>query len=170
MQVQELNLSIEYETIWQIYQKEKQSNELQLIPKSLYEDADILINKLRGEKTEEAGTEADNAQRLINYIFEKRKQKIMLYAAYGRPMPGPSPQEEEEFYNEALEILKSRRLKTARPKEIKTLKALQKIPEIILPSGNKEGPFEKDQLVEIKSSNKEDINFLINNGICKEVA
>jgi DNA replication initiation complex subunit (GINS family) len=167
--VVELGSNIEYEMIWQIYQKEKQSNELQLIPKTLYEDVVILINELKKQKTEDTDLQVSNAQRLINSIFEKRKQKILLYVAYGKQMPGQSPRQDEELYNEVLAVLKSKQLSTAQVEEQKTLIAIQKIPEIMLPSGNKEGPFEKDQLVNVKSRSKEDINFLINNNICKEI-
>ncbi len=165
----ESGVNIEYETIWQIYQKEKQSNELQLVPKTLYEDVAALVNELKKQNTEDAELQLGNAQRLINAVFEKRKQKILLYVAYGKQIPPQFPKQEEELYNEVLSALKSKRLDTPQTEEQKTLIAIQKIPEIILPSGHKEGPFEKDQIINVKSRSKEDINFLINNNICREI-
>ncbi len=157
-----------YDMLWQAYQKEKKSNELQLVPKSFYEDSTELIKELKeSSQTEDGVPQKENAAKLLNGTFERRKQKIMIYAAYGRQPPGPLPQHEAELYDAAVRLMQESTLdKRADGAKATTLKALQPIPEILLPSGRKLGPLEKDQAFEI--SNKDDRAFLLNSNICGE--
>ncbi len=158
---------LSYDMLWQTYQKEKRSNELQLIPKTFYEEAAALIGALRSN-IDEGATQKENAARLLEGIFEKRKQKIMMYAAYGRKLPEPMPQQEAALYDGAVKMMKESTLdKTRNGPATNQLRAIQAIPEIILPSGKKLGPLEKDQTLEVKD--REDCMFLMNNNICKEV-
>jgi len=159
-----------YEMLWQAHQKEKRSNELQLIPKTFYDDAQAYIKKVEsGTRTDKTTQQAENASRLLSEIFERRKQKIMVYVAYGKQIPSPAPQTEMDLYESAQKLLSKARLDSTKPDAPNgyKLRANQDIPEVILPSGRKVGPMEKDQVVEI--GEKEDRMFLINNKICREL-
>ncbi len=157
-----------YDILWQAYQKEKRSNELQLIPKTFYEEVLAFIKELHNEETEGSAPQKENAARLLNGIFERRKQKILVYAAYGRQIPGPAPSKETALYDEAVRMLKESTLNgEAKSAKGAPLRVSQPIPEILLPSGMKIGPLEKDQVLEVNG--KEDRAFLINNNICREM-
>ncbi len=162
-----LNDDLSYDILWQAYQKEKQSNEIQLLPKTFYDDMKAFINdSFQNDTNEETKIQRQNAVRILNSLFERRKQKILIYAAYGKPLPSSTTQQEADIYEKVLKIIKSdiSEGSVSGKKENTPLKSKLSIPEIILPSGNKIGPLEKEQIIEIKS--KEDVNFLINNGIC----
>ncbi|MCL4389085.1 MAG: hypothetical protein M1528_02205 [Candidatus Marsarchaeota archaeon] len=162
--------NLTYDILWQINQKEKQSNELQLVPKTLYNDIKELLDNTDDRSSEELKIQKENTLKLINSIFERRKQKIMVYAAYGKEMPSPAPDQDNAFYREAVNLIGANNLTYAKREQREVqLKAIQSIPEIVLPSGNKIGPLEKDQVLNLNQKENEDKNFLINNGICKEM-
>lgn len=157
---------ITYEILWQTYQKERQSNELQLVPKSFYDDFKEFINS-HGTGTEDEKGQKENAARLLTGIFEKRRQKILIYVAYARQLPSPATQQDTEFYEQAIKLLKSNAPDYSKEvQKTQTLRSAQSIPQIILPSGRKIGPLDGGQLISM--DNKEDAAFLVNSGICKQ--
>jgi hypothetical protein len=160
---------LNYDLLWQIVQKEKQTNELQLLPKGFYDEAAALLDSLsKKEATSEEVNLKKNAIRMVNDLYERRKQKILIYVAYKKQLPQPAVPTEQEFYNELSEVAKKNRVDTHFSKNGRhTMVSLQTIPEIILPSGKKAGPFEKGQVIEMNAE-EEDIKFLINNTICKK--
>ena len=165
-----MDRDLTYEMLWQITQRERQTNELQPLPKSFYDDVSEFIKSYSNrELTEEEANVKKNALRLANELYERRKQKILIYVAYKRTMPQPAIPRELEFYNRLLEMSDQNRVDTDKSQgaKVQTLRSLQAIPQIILPSGRKAGPFEKGQLVEIPND-EEDIKFLINNTICQQ--
>jgi DNA replication initiation complex subunit (GINS family) len=165
-----VNNEFSYEMLWQTYQKEKRSNELQLVPKTFYDDMKVFMKAIAesSAQTDETRIQKDNAARLLNGIFERRKQKILVYVAYSKPLPGPVPQHEAELYEEATKLMKADTLGLVTEDKIEQrLRSTQALPEIILPSGGKIGPLDKDQVVDVK--NKDDRLFLVNSKICREV-
>lgn len=161
-----------YEMLWQITQKEKQTNELQPLQKTFYDDVNQLITSFeKKEITEDEANLKKNAIRLLNELYEKRKQKILIYVAYKKQIPQPAIQKEQDFYNKLSDFFNKNKVNSeeeAQKPNPFTLRSLQTLPEIILPSGKKIGPFEKGQIIEI-NNNEEDANFLINNTICQKV-
>ncbi len=159
-----------YDLLWQITQKEKQTSEIQQLPKTFYDDINTFINSFNNkELTESDQSIKKNTTRMIMELFEKRKQKILIYSAYKKPLPQPAVPSEQEFYNKISETIKTTKLPNSdETKQKQTLKSLQAIPEIILPSGKKIGPLNKDQLLEMTDKN-EDAEFLINNSLCVPV-
>jgi DNA replication initiation complex subunit (GINS family) len=155
-----------YDYIWQAYQKEKQTNQLLLIPRTFYQDTSEFLKLVKVKKDNEPSIE--NTTRLINDFFEKRKQKILIYIAYNKQLPQPISSNEIEFYNKVLQIVKSERLDHSNQNSnTNTLKSIKDIPEIILPSGNKIGPLKKDQTV--KTENEQDNIYLTENMICEKI-
>ena len=163
-----MNNDLTYDILWQAYQKEKRTNELQLISKTFYEEMGAFIGGITRENTTaEERLQKDNAVTLLNGIFEKRKQKILMYAAYGKQLPGPVPQTEADLYESAGKLLRSSTIEYNGDSAAQSaLRSMQAIPEVILPSGAKIGPLEKDQIIVVKD--REDRRFLVNSKICKE--
>lgn len=156
-----------YSVLWQTYQKERQSNELQMVPRSFYEDSKEFVESIDMKASEDAKTLKENAARILNSVFERRRQKVLMYVAYGRPLPSSTPAQDTVLYEEALKLLKSDSVAGTKTSQIvPPLRSVQQIPQIILPSGRKIGPLEKEQLIDVPD--KEDTAFLINNGICKQ--
>lgn len=152
-----------YDYVWRLCQKEKQSNQLLQISRNFYpEIADYLANAKITEP------QKLNLEKLLVGLFEKRKQKLFLYVAYRKPLPQPISDLEQEFYNKIMEIAEKHRLNlsTAANKSNKLLRSVTDIPEIILPSGRKFGPYRKDEIIEIPGSEM-DSEYLIKNAICE---
>jgi len=160
---------ISYDLLWQLVQKEKQTNELQILPKTFYTDATKLLESLdKKDMTEEEAAIKKNTTKLLLEIYERRKQKLLIYVAYKKKLPQPAIQAEQELYDKLVDIVNKEKINLSTPKSGQSLVSLQKIPEIILPSGKRIGPFEKDQIVNVQADD-EDVKFLISNAICKEV-
>jgi DNA replication initiation complex subunit (GINS family) len=158
---------LSYDYLWQACQKEKQTNQLLLLPKTFYEDVGEFVNRKPLAK-EDSLTTRENASKLLSEFFERRKQKILLYVAYERPLPQPIANLELEFYNKVLEVVKSEKLTMQKETGTKSLlKSIKDIPEIILPSGNRFGPVKIGETFE--SISEQDKVYLIENSICEKV-
>jgi DNA replication initiation complex subunit (GINS family) len=156
---------ISYDYLWQLCQKEKQTNQLLLIPKTFYEDMSVFIASL-DPSNEKSMQIKSNAIKMLGEFFENRKQKILFYVAHNRTLPQPLCAIEVEFYDSVVKVMKSSRLELGNVKSSRTaLKSLVDIPEIMLPSGGKLGPLKKDQLIESAFSDA-DMNFLLANAVC----
>ena len=74
---------ISYDLLWQLVQKEKQTNELQLLPKTFFSDTIKLLESMdKKDMTEEETNTKKNTTKLIFEIYERRKQKLLIYVAY----------------------------------------------------------------------------------------
>ncbi len=159
---------IGYELLWEMSQKERQTNELLLLPKNFYDEISVFIKELENATSDEQINMKRNAQRLLSELQERRKQKIIIYVAYKRSIPQPAIQEEEDLYSRILAAANGPNTAKTQATQAneKALKLLQPIPEIILPSGKKVGPFLKGQVIEIEE--RSDKEFLISNMICQK--
>ena len=164
-----MTVIITYDYLWEIYQKEKQTNQLLPISKTFYADAQTFIDKLNAKNEVESNTKT-NSINILNNIFEKRRQKILIYIAYGKPLPQPVGSIEQDFCDKVNDILKVNKLDGTNIRTVDKvlLKSLKDMPEVILPSGDKAGPFKKNQTLEL-GSNEGDIKFLLDNTICERV-
>lgn len=153
-----------YDIVWQVYQKEKQTNKLFPLQKDFYSEVEKLaVNKSMNNNGN--NIPLVNIHHLIKKIKEKRKQKILLYVAYDKQIDHPIPTEEYNLYNKITKIFTE--TGTIKPDEHlnQKLNILQDIPEIFLPSGNKIGPLKKSEKIQI--NNKADEEFLITNMLCE---
>jgi DNA replication initiation complex subunit (GINS family) len=160
-----------YETLWQAAQKERQTNELQILPKTFYDETSEFLKSLEGrEITDEEASTKKNTLKLLDELYERRKQKILIYVAYKRQLPQPAIQREVDFYNSLLEQVERNKISASPPAQgpghKHMLKSTQSLPEITLPSGKKLGPLEKGQLIEMQG--EEDVKFLITSTICQQ--
>jgi hypothetical protein len=154
---------ITYDYVWRLYQKEKQSNQLLQTNKKFYEDIADYINSLPATDRQKA-----NMEKLIIALFEKRAQKIFLYVAYRKPLPQPVSDPEQEFYIKLLEIAEKHNLDLSKTqnKSNKLLKSITDIPEIVLPSGKKFGPYRKDEIIDTQWTGP-DLEYLLKNAVCE---
>lgn len=144
------------EEIFSILQKEKKTGELLQLEPDFYKKT-----KSSQELQNTAENSAENYQRMLALLREKRTQKILNYIAFGRSLPHPIPEEEERLYIRIKNII------TEEEKGAGTkLKVFEETPEIITPEGKKIGPFHKNETVEV---NKPEAEFMINNNIAKKV-
>ncbi|MEM0201963.1 MAG: hypothetical protein QXR73_02200 [Candidatus Micrarchaeaceae archaeon] len=155
--------TLSYDYIWKICQEEKQTNVLLPISRDFYDSAVKLINNSATGENEKA-----NLTKILLDLFERRKQKILLYIAYGKQLPTQIDNRELAFCDSIMKTVKAEKLNISEDKHNKVLlRILKDIPEIILPSGNKAGPLVKDEVIEVETIN-EDVKFLISNAICEK--
>ena len=164
-----MTTTITYDYLWETYQKEKQTNQLLPISKTFYTDAFVFIDGLAGKGEAETSTKT-NSINILNNIFEKRRQKILIYIAYGKALPQPISSIEQELCSKVQDILKVNKLDGTNIKltDKVSLRSLKDMPEVIMPSSNKAGPFKKNQIIEI-GSQESDIAFLLSNDICERL-
>ena len=153
-----------YDFLWQVWQKEKVSNELQEVPKEFYEDAVEFIAGIKKDD-EQNKTTKNNTIKILYNIFELRKKKVLLYIAYKKTLPQSIPKLDMSLYNQIFETYNKTELNLS--SERNNFIILQQIPKIILPSGAQIGPLNKDDTVNIKD--EDDKKFLLNNNICKKI-
>ena len=132
--------TVTYNFLWEVLQKERSSNALQLLPKNFYSDVREFIENAKNEtaKNEEAEIQIANIERLVSEIFDKRKQKVVLYVAYKKPLPNPITDIETDLYDKMLELYINTKITGS--KETKTHQnrlrvIIEKLPEVFLPSG-----------------------------------
>ena len=152
---------ISYDFIWRFYQREKQTNQLLPTGKNFYDE---ILEFNNSPNTEQ---QRANVEKITAELFEKRKQKITLYVAYGRSPP-PMSNVETEFYTKMVELSNMHALSIVAQssKKSKLMRSLKDIPEIVLPSGNKIGPIRKDEIID-GSISETDAEYLIRNTICE---
>jgi hypothetical protein len=154
--------SISYDYIWNLCQKEKQTNQLLQLNKTFYADIAEYMEKAQLTEPQKA-----NMEKILASLFEKRKQKLFLYLAYNKQPPSQLDGTELDFYNRLLEIASSYKIGPGQKiKSNKLLRSIIDIPEIILPSGRKLGPLKKNEVLDIQDS-AADTTYLISNAICE---
>ena len=164
-----MSLNEIYSSLYIAYHKERQSNELQAINKDFFNE--VLKEVERSDsanKNEESEILKANIMKILEGIYERRKTKILLYIAYNKQTEYLTTQE-TVFYDKIMSIFKENRLNSteAMQKKNDMLKSLNEMPQILLPSGAKLGPINKEQIIKIE--NEEDAEFLIKNSICERL-
>ena len=154
-----MGISITSETIFSRVQTEKVTGELQPLQKDFYVQAVVFINTLEKEPTTEKAKQAENTKRMIAILRERRKQKLLVYLAYDRPLPQQMPEEEEVLYNEIIKLL----TKDIPNSKLSRLKITTNIPEVITAEGRKIGPYRQGEVIEV--SNSGDAEFIVKNKI-----
>jgi DNA replication initiation complex subunit (GINS family) len=152
-----------YDYVWRLFQKEKQTNQLLQVNRNFYDDVAEYL-KL-SESNEQQKT---NIEKILVGLFEKRRQKILLYAAYNKLLPQPTSEREQEFYKEIVQISEKYNIAFSKVqnRSNKLLRSINDIPEIILPSGKKFGPYKKGEIIEVQGADV-DGEYLLKNSICE---
>jgi DNA replication initiation complex subunit (GINS family) len=154
-----------YEMIWQVWQKEKNSGELQPIPKTFYTDCQKFVSETKPADGFETTDTKQNTERLVKEIIAKRKQKILIALAYNKQTIQTEIPQEISFYNSVKETINKHEFRPETQQQKKELIAISDIPQIILPSGARLGPFKKGQTINTES--QKDTDYLIENTICE---
>jgi hypothetical protein len=154
-----VSLNITSETIFSKLQAEKTTGELMPLQKDFYAQAIIFINGLEKESSSEKAKQAENTKKMVAILKERRKQKLLVYLAYDRPLPQQMPDEEEVLYNEINKLL----TKDIPNSKLSRLKITTNIPEVITAEGRKIGPYTQGEVIEV--SNSGDAEFIVKNKI-----
>lgn len=152
-----------FDIVWQVWQKERSSNELQQIPKTFYDEVITYAHETAAVSDIQKTTK-ENLLRILNNIYERRKQKLLVYIAYGQSLP-QVPITELNLYEKVSKLISSEKINVDGTIGNKALHVIQDIPRIVLPSGKEIGPLQKDQTIAMEEG--EDKSFLLNNNICK---
>jgi len=140
--------------------EEKNRGELAPLQKDFYVSATDFIKKLDSDSNNQQHTkQAENTRRLIENLKEKRRQKLLIYLAYEKPLPQPVPEEEEDLYNEIRKILN----KDEEKGRVATMKILADVPEVFTSEGRKVGPYKQGDVIEVPNSS--DVEFMVKNKI-----
>jgi DNA replication initiation complex subunit (GINS family) len=148
---------MDYLDIIEFYKKEKNTSRLIPIDRNFYTEAENLI-KNTGNDTEKA-----NINNTLNFLKEKRVQKILIYLAYDKQIGNEVTPEESDLYLKIKSLLKKNKI-TASTK----IKINIDVPEIITTSGTKLGPYNKNEIIELNSN--EDMIFIIENKIGEKLS
>jgi DNA replication initiation complex subunit (GINS family) len=149
-----------YENLYNYLQEEKKTGDLQPLPKDFYKVSTEYFNKMKVDSDSESATKQRmNFEILLTKLKERRKQKLLIYLAYQKKLPSKTPLEEEEIFFKIKNIIDNEpeRIKISR------IKINEDIPEIISPKGEKIGPLNKNQIIEL--TDKNEVEFLIKNKI-----
>ncbi len=154
-------MKIDYDFLWHVLQSESKNRILNPLPINFYKEAE----SLKTETSNNPENTNSNITTMINKIKEIRTHKLLLYIAYKKQIQQPIPIEEQETYEKIVSyIYEHQKLQQSDKSQ---LNAIQAIPEIYLPSGNKIGPLSKGEKITIKEKN--DAEFLINSLICEYI-
>ncbi len=163
-----MDWKVTYDYIWQVHMREKETNQLTAVQKEFYEDAETFIKKLEAQTDHTSTVARTNIIKILGDIYKLRRRKILVYAAYNRPLPPQTPQSEHALYSKICEIAYGGNAAPEQPAASRrVLEALENIPEVIMPNGSRVGPLAKGQLLE--ADDEETVNFLLETGACRRV-
>jgi len=173
--------TITFELIRKIQREEQRSPKLSKLPENFYQNVRNYIQQKRTilEKMEDrrASVEIKNIESLVEDVFNRRERKIMTQAVnavrVGLTVENLT-EEEKEFFNQALNLIKSRREKllkdllekTEEKKEMVTLIVFKEaVPEFVGSDLKTYGPFEKGDIAKLPEEN---VKVLIERGLVEE--
>jgi DNA replication initiation complex subunit (GINS family) len=159
-----MTLILSTELLFSKLQQEKATGELAPLQVDFYSQATEFVNQLDGRDNDENKKQQENSKRMLASLKERRKQKLLMYVAYNRPLPPIVPEEEERLYNEIRQMLNKEEQRV----KISKFKINSDIPEVLTSQGRKIGPFKQGEVVEV--SNNNDAEFIAKNKIGETVA
>lgn len=158
-------LNITTELLFSALQREKATGELVPLQKDFYTQTSTFMDALdKTSVADENSKQLENARKMLVSLKERRKQKLLLYVAYNKPLPAVVPEEDEALYNEVRQVLN----RDDRQIKISRLKINADIPEVLTTQGRRIGPYKQGEIVEV--SNNNDAEFIVKNKIGEIVA
>src|SRR5437660_698882 len=145
------------DSLFSMLQAEQKTGEILPLPKTFYKSIQKQLDSFP-ESSDKEGQHNKNFRKLLTNIKEKRLQKLLIYLAYNKQLPSQIPDEEEEIY---LKIKKTLEKGIEHTQRLKKIKIATEMPELVMPNGNKIGPYKHNQVVELEDANEAD--FLLNN-------
>jgi hypothetical protein len=160
-----LPITITSDLLFSTLNEEREKGALAPLPKEFYSEATLFIENMGGDAPGGKVKQVSNARRMLHELKEKRRQKLLIYLAYDKPLPQPVPDEEEALYNEIRRILN----RTAEGSErTARIKILADVPEILTSEGKKIGPYKQGAVVEMPRG--ADAEFVLKNKIGELIA
>lgn len=169
--------TITFELIRKIQRGEQRTPKLTKLPKGLYNNAKAYLKRKRGASNRRIVLEAKNVERLVEDIFNRRERKVfnlsIIAARTGIP-PENLIDEEKDFFDKIMDILKARRSnilnkileKEGTQKEMATLVIFNEdVPEFLGSDMKTYGPFKKGDIAKLPEEN---MRVMIKQGVTKE--
>lgn len=168
--------TITFELIRRIQRKEQSAPKLTKLPKGLYQNVKAYLDgKRRASKERRVAVELKNIERLVEDIFNRRERKILnlaLITARTNIPPENLTEEEKEFFNKLIAVVKRRReglLERVLAKEKEELVRLivfkADTPQFVGADTKSYGPFKKGDIARLPEEN---MRVLIEQGIAEE--
>jgi len=178
-----------YDELFEAWKREKESMEIQPLPKGFYARLADYVKKISeekrmlDEKTVKARLlqkEEENVKKIIAKMIKVRYEKIMRVVTSGESVPAATLTEEEEglyrevriqadSYQDFLKsILQGRLPKERKPKArgLMVIRILKELPQIIGADMKTYGPFKPEDIASIPEENAKN---LIKQGVATEV-
>ncbi|MCL5239283.1 MAG: hypothetical protein M1286_02315 [Candidatus Marsarchaeota archaeon] len=159
-----LALSITTEGLFSALQQEKSAGELMPLQHDFYAQAQVFLSSLKKDQTPDGTRALDNTEKILATLKNRRKQKILLYIAYNKPLPAPVPAEDEVLYNKIFAVMN----KTDGGIKVSRMRITSDVPEVLTSKGKKIGPFKQGEIIEVMDN--EDADFIIKNRIGEATA
>lgn len=151
---------ISAEQLFSVLKEERGTGELLPLPEDFYTR---VKEELLGSSWQRGGEvtlkQVDNAENMLASLRGRRRQKLLIYLAYSKPLPQPIPKEETALYNQLSQVLSSGHNNV----RVTRLKILADVPELITARGERIGPFKKGEVVEATQSSE--IEYMLKNSI-----
>ncbi|HDD71422.1 MAG TPA: DNA replication complex GINS family protein [Candidatus Aenigmarchaeota archaeon] len=170
--------TITFELVRKIQREERDSPSLVKLPENFFEKVKNYLDQKRKllEKKEDrkVALEVKNVERLVENIFDRRERKILnqaLITVRTQIPPQNLTEEEKEFFEKVVEILKERRKKFfekifGRGEGKKKVRFKADVPEFVGIDGEVYGPFKEGEEAEIPPENA---RVLTQKGLAEEV-
>ncbi|MDE1846553.1 MAG: DNA replication complex GINS family protein [Candidatus Micrarchaeota archaeon] len=155
-------MEVSVEQLFNMLQAEKKTGEIIPLPANFYKKAGAEADSL--EKSSPDPQHPTNFRKLLSSIKERRTQKLLIYLAYNKQLPGQMPDEEEQLFKSIRSLINGGLGEIARTKKVRIS---ADIPELIMPNGGKTGPYKQNQVVEFAEDYEAD--FLLSNKLGEKV-
>ena len=167
--------TITFELIRKIQSEENRSPKLTKLPKGFYENVKSYLDRKRNVTNRRMALEVKNVERLVEHIFNRRERKIFnlaIISARTNIPPENLTEEEREFFEQLVALIKNRREKILEPLTMKKpaeqtdlVIFKEDVPAFVGSDMKKYGPFKKGDIAKLPNENKE---VLIKQGVAEE--
>ncbi|MGI0141072.1 MAG: hypothetical protein ACREBF_00250 [Candidatus Micrarchaeales archaeon] len=155
-------MDVSVEQLFSMLQAERKTGEVIPLPRDFYKNAVQKLSKL--EQAQEDIQHSGNFRKLLATVKERRTQKLLIYLAYNKQLPSQVPEEEEELYKSIKHLLEE---KTNHAEQLRKIKISTDVPELVMPNGQKAGPYKQHQVIE--SADNYETDFLLNNKLAEQI-
>jgi DNA replication factor GINS len=167
--------TITFELIRKIQREEQRIPKLTELPDGFYNNVKAYLERKRGVTNRKIVFEIKNVERLVEDMFNRRERKIFnlaMIAARTDIPPENLTEEEREFFDQIVSIIKARRedildpLLTKEPDEKTELVIFKEdVPAFVGSDMKDYGPFKKGDIAKLPEDNRK---VLINQGVAEE--
>jgi DNA replication initiation complex subunit (GINS family) len=165
--------TITFELIRRIQREEQRTQKLSKLPVDFYDNVQQYLESKRKMSNRKTALELKNAERLVEDIFNRRERKVLnnvLIAARTGIRAENMTDEEKEFFNSMLSVVKERRnlLSSLKEKEGEQQSLIifkEDVPEFVAVDEKSYGPFKKGDIAKLPGEN---MQLMIKQGVAEE--